>query len=52
MRIAPLPRMMSCSVASEVTTRVRWCLAMRWVAFSMYMSAVSASLVYTTYRLW
>ena len=44
-RSAPLPRMISCSAPSELTTRVRYYLAISWVAFSMYMSAVSASLV-------
>ena len=40
--------MMSCSVVSDVTTLVRKRLAISCVVFSMYMSAVSASFVYTT----
>ena len=50
MRCAPRPRMMSCSRPSEVATRTRWSRPSSYVVFSMYMSAVSASFVYTTQR--
>ena len=51
MRSAPWPRMIICSMPSEVATRTRRVLASSNVAFSMYMSAVSASFVYTMWML-
>ena len=47
-RTAPAPRIITCSRASEVATVTECFCPIRWTVFSIYWSAVSASLVYTT----